>query len=149
MKKLFGLLVITILITINGGDAVAQCVPKKIIDSCSVFPKDYIFTKARVIEIKNKTDLKNSIYSVILTKGNSYVITVCEGNRGSNQGPLVINLLDNKDRVLMSNHNIKTDKYYNKIIFNCNSSGTYNLSYLFNGGESKGCGVSAFGFQRR
>lgn len=149
MKKLmFLFLAMTALLSIDS-EIIAQCVPKKVVDSCSVFPREYIFTKARVINIESKGDQKKSIYSVILTKGNSYVITVCEGNKKGNQGPMVVNLMDNQDRLLMSNHNVKTNKYYNKIIFNCNSSGTYNLAYQFDGNDMKGCGVSAFGFQKK
>lgn len=149
MKKLISLVLFSILMPFIAENAAGQCGSKKFIDSCTVFPKDYIFSKARVINIENKKDLSKSIYSVILTKGNTYVITVCEDNKANNEGPMVVNLLDNKDRLLMSNHNAKTNKYYNKIIFNCNASGTYSLAYLFNGGNSKGCGVSAFGFQKK
>ena len=129
--------------------ASAQCGTKKFVDSCSVFPKEYIFSKARTVEIKNKKDLQSSVYAIFLTKGNTYVITVCEPDISKNEGKMVVNLMDNKDRLVMSNHNVKDNKYYNKIVFNCNSSGTYYLGYLFNGGDSKGCGVSALGFQKK
>lgn len=149
MKRITSLFFFCIISSVFNLNVVGQCASKKFIDSCTVFPKEYIFSKARTINIQSKKDLSNAIYAVILTKGNTYIITVCEDNNTDNEGPMVVNLLDNKDRLLMSNHNAKTDKYYNKIIFNCNASGTYHLSYLFNGGSSKGCGVSAFGFQKR
>ncbi len=148
MKKLLFLFLVMVTMSLLDKSIIAQCVPKKVIDSCSVFPKEYIFSKARVISIESKGDVKKSVYSVILTKGNSYVITVCQG-KAAGKVPMVVNLLDNQDRLLMSNHNTKNDKYYNKIIFNCNSSGTYNLAYQFNSEDMKGCGVSAFGFQKR
>ena len=126
----------------------AQCDSKKNIDSCEHrFPKGYIYSKSRVVEINNKVDLKNSIYSVNLSKGTSYVITVYESAKNKNEGKMVVNLLDNKDRLMMSSFNFETKKYYDKIIFNCNATGKYYLGYLFNGGESRGCGVSAFGFK--
>lgn len=124
-----------------------KCGTKSFTDSCSVFPRDYIFTKARTIKINNRKDLQAAVFRVILTKGNTYVITTCEGD--SNDGRMVVNLMDRNDKLIMSNHNIRTGKYYNKIIFNCNASGTYHLGYLFDGGDSKGCGVSAFGFKKR
>ena len=128
----------------------AQCDSKKNLDSCeSKFPKGYIFAKSRVVQINTKADLKNSIYSVNLSKGTSYVITVYEPVKNNNDGKMVVNLLDNKDRIMMSNFDFETKKYYSKIVFNCNATGRYYLGYLFNGGESKGCGVSAFGFKSK
>lgn len=129
--------------------SVAQCASKRMIDSCSAFPKEYVFSKSRVVEIVSKKDLKSAIFGIILNKGTTYIITVCEGASNRNDGKMVVNLFDKSDNLVMSSHNDKTNKYYSKIIFNCNSSGTYYLGYLFNGGESKGCGVSALGFLKK
>ena len=148
MRLLFLIAVAAIISIPSVGSA--QCDSKKNTDSCeAVFPKGFIFSKSRVIEIKNKNELKDAIYAVTLSKGTAYVITVYEPAKNKNDGRMVINLLDNKDRLMMSSYNIETKKYYNKIVFNCNATGKYYLGYLFDGGESKGCGVSAFGFKAK
>ena len=132
------------------GSLFAQCDSKKLADACvKTFPKEFIFSKTRFIEINSSADQKNANYLVILSKGTTYVVTVYEPDKNKNQGKLVVSLYDNKDRLIMSSYSLATKKYYNKITFTCNATGTYYLAYLFDGDGFKGCGASAFGFKQK
>ena len=137
MKKISHVIIILVCGLLTNTKLSAQCGSKKFVDSCSAFPKECVFSKARVVQIKNKKDLQSSVYSVMLTKGTTYIITICEANASNNDGKMVVNLLDSKDHLIMSNWNNKTNKYYSKITFNCNASGTYYLGYLFNGERAR------------
>ena len=144
------LLLHIILVLVIRGSVSAQCDSKKLSDDCvKTFPKEFIFSKTRFIEINSPADQKNANYSVILSKGTTYVVTVYEPEKNKNQGRLVVSLYDNKDRLIISSYSLASKKYYSKITFTCNATGTYYLTYLFDGDGYKGCGASAFGFKQK
>lgn len=147
--KIFSNFIFLLVVVLIAQKTSAQCGVTKLVDSCSVMPKEFMFSKSRVIEIKNKKDAKGAIYSMILTKGQNYLITICEGGKSFNKGRMVIDLLDAKDRLITSSYDPKQKKYYNKIVFNCNASGMYYLAYGFDGPENIGCGVSSIGIEKK
>jgi len=117
----------------------------KIIDSCNVLSKDYIFSKSRVVEAKNKKQAESAVYSVILSKGTTYVFTACK--RTDSKSDMEVQLLDSKDRIMLTNYSAEKGKYYEKVTFNCNASGTYYLKYIFDIHNLPGKGVSTMGYK--
>ena len=143
MKKF--ICIILILTTTVQVASAQQCGSKKFIDSCSVFPENFILSKSRVLEIKTKKDIMDAVYSVILSKGTTYLITACE-----NRGRMIVTLLDSKGNIVLSNYDEKTKKYYPKITFDCGASGSYDVHYSFEGNiNNTGCGVTSLGFKKK
>lgn len=118
---------------------------EKVIDSCNVLSKDYIFSKSRVVEAKNKKQVEDATYSIMLNKGTTYIITACK--RTDSKSDMEVQLLDNKDHILLTNFSAQKNKYYEKVTFNCNATGTYYLKYIFDVHSLPGKGVSTVGYK--
>ena len=118
---------------------------KKVVDSCNVLSKDYIFSKSRVIEVKSKKKVTSAIYSVMLNRGTTYQITACK--KSDSKSDMEVHLLDSRDRMIMTNYNAEKQKYYSKMTFNCNASGKYYLHYIFDGQSLPGKGESTIGYK--
>jgi len=137
MKKLLSLLFV-----ISTSFVCAQTV---VVDSCNVLSKDYIFSKSRVIEVKNRKQVNDAAYSIILSKGTTYIFTACK--KEDSKSDMEIQLLDSKDRILLTNFSSEKRKYFNKVSFVCNASGTYFVKYIFDGNSLPGKGESTIGYK--
>lgn len=138
MKKYFLLFILYVL----ANNFYAQ---DKVVDSCDVLSKDYIFSKSRVLEVKNKKQVENAVYSIVLNKGTTYIFTACK--RSDSKSDMEVQLLDSKDRIVLTNFSSKSNKYYEKVLFNCNASGTYYLKYIFDPHNLPGKGSSTVGYK--
>lgn len=69
-----------------------------------------------------------------LWKNTKYRFTMC--NADNSDGQLIMNLMDDDDKIVTSSFDQKTGKSYGYIDFVCNRSGIYEIHFDFTGGAS-------------
>jgi hypothetical protein len=117
--------------------------PEKISTECNLMLDKFTFTKS--YEIKPSMYQyggEKKEYSYMFSKGNTYVITICD--QGS--GKLLLDIYDRNKRVVTRNYDELNGKYYTKIYFPCAATGIYYLKYSFKDGKPS-CAASSLGVQ--
>jgi hypothetical protein len=75
-----------------------------------------------------------------LWKNTKYRFTLC--NSADSKGKLILDIRDEKNRVVVSSYDSRTGKTFQSIDFLCGRSGIYQLYYDFAGGEQgSGTGI--------
>lgn len=139
MKKL--LVVVFIVFSLNGSDALAQCDAEILSTQC--IPKlasGYNFVKSYKVEKEGKPYVE---YSYVFTKGAQYMINIC--SPGQSADGIIVSIYDSKRNKVASSK--VEDQYISAIVYPCNATGIYYIQYTFDDG-SKYCGGSALGFKR-
>ncbi|MFW5644371.1 MAG: hypothetical protein ACOCZL_00525 [Bacteroidota bacterium] len=134
--------ILIILAFLIPGNLFAQCDSDTFLDNCASGLETFTFIKAFNTQMK-KTDVKE--FSYVFSKGSTYMIIGCdqqiEGER------LIVNLYDRNRKLIVSNYNKKTGKYYPDIIYPCSATGVYYIEVTFEGAKG-GCGVTILGFKK-
>lgn len=124
-------------------DATAQCRPTESVKAC--IPKlagGFHFLKS--YEINGRGGRLDKVeYSYPFAKGTMYMINLCS-SEGDNKG-LVVTLYDATRKQLATS--VVNGQQLQAIVFNCQSTGIYYLTYTFDG-STEYCGGSALGFKR-
>lgn len=143
MKKNILFLLMLFLSCIKAG---AQCDDEKFLDNCAALLDKFVFVKSFNIEqVKSKAG-EGIEYSYVLSKGTSYLITICDQAENGNR--LILELYDRNRKLIVSSYNKKDKKYYPKIAYPCAATGVYYLKYRFEGNKES-CGVSILGFDKK
>ena len=83
-------------------------------------------------------------YSFVFSKGTLYMLTTASAL--GEAGNIEIQLYDPSHKLIVSNYDKKTDKYY-PINYPCSTTGVHYMKFIFND-TSKECGLSVLGFKR-
>ncbi len=78
-----------------------------------------------------KLSNKEVNHSITFTKGNYYKLSLDQ-----HTAPIKINIKDNNKRTLGTNHDVRTGKFYDAMVFKCQSTGNYTVQF---GSDSKSC----------
>lgn len=144
MKKNTLFILVLFLACIKAG---AQCDDEKFLDNCAALLDKFVFVKAFNIDQGKSTKTGGEIeYSYVLSKGTSYLITICDQAENGNR--LILELYDRNKKLIVSSYNKKDKKYYPKIAYPCAATGVYYLKYRFEG-NNENCGVSILGFDKK
>ncbi len=142
MKILTYILLIVALLLVQK-EAKAQCRPAESIKVC--IPKlvsGFNFLKS--YEINGRGGRLDKVeYSYPFAKGTMYMVNLCS-SEGDNKG-LVVTLYDATRKQLATS--VVNGQQLQAIIFNCQSTGIYYITYTFDNSTSY-CGGSALGFKR-
>lgn len=138
--KCIGLIVLSLGFAIQ---AIAQCAPEKFTEQCSALLDNYIYIKA--FNIDHKENDESTEHSYLFCKNTSYLIAVFDEN--SSEDKVVVELYDKNKKIVSSNYNEKTNKFYSKIGLNCTSTGVYYMKYRSLSGKPV-CALSNIGFKR-
>lgn len=124
-------------------DIWGQCLSQKGIDSCASQLKGDVLVNTLPINIMTRKDRKanEQIFSVLLTKGTKYQFAVASSKEYDKD--LTISLFDKFEHFIMSNYNEGLDKTYDKIQFDCRTTGTYLLNFEYT--KKKYCGAIIVG----
>ena len=77
---------------------------------------------------------------ISLWKNTKYRFTLC--NARNSTGKLILSIVDETDKVILSSYDRKTGKTYPYVDFICNKSGVYKLHFDFHEGkEGSGIGI--------
>ncbi len=121
----------------------AQCSPTESVKAC--IPKlagGFHFLKSYEINGRGGR-LEKVEYSYPFAKGTMYMINLCSAD-GGNEG-LVVTLFDASRKQIATS--VVNGQQLQAIVFNCQSTGIYYLTYTFDNSTSY-CGGSALGFKR-
>lgn len=123
----------------------AQCEDEKFLDNCAAMLDKFVFIKAFNIDADKGKAGEGTEFSYVLSKGTTYMITICD--KAENGNRLILELYDRNKKLIASSFNKKDKKYYPKIGYPCAATGVYYLKYRFEGSK-EGCGVSILGFDK-
>ncbi len=88
---------------------------------------DFIILKNYDLQISKET----VNHPINFSKGNYYKLALDEKT-----APIKIQILDNHKRMVGTNHDIRTGKFYDAMIFKCQTTGDYTVQF---GSEEKSC----------
>jgi len=112
----------------SGDPLVAKCITNA--GSTARYLKDFR------IQLGKRTTGEEFRYKATMSlwKNTKYRFTMC--NSDDSDGQLIMNLMDEDDKMVASSVDEQTGKSYGFIDFVCNRSGIYEIHFDFTGGES-------------
>lgn len=119
-----------------------DCDDEDFLDECAMQIAGYKFLKANKVSISGSTSGQSVELSSVFSTGSTYVLTACGG--GTN---MKVTLYDRNRKLIMSNYNKSTKKFYPSVSYKCSATGVYYFKYEFEGG-GEGCGVGIIGFKQ-
>ncbi|MFM7022195.1 MAG: hypothetical protein ACKOXB_04395 [Flavobacteriales bacterium] len=119
-----------------------DCDDEAFLDECAAQIAGYKFLKANKISITGSKSGQSVELSSVFSNGSIYTLTACGG--GTN---MIVTLYDRNRKMIMSNYNKNTKKFYPSINYKCTATGVYYFKYEFEGGGA-GCGVGIIGFKQ-
>lgn len=122
----------------------AQCSSDAFYDACSTNLGKALFIKAFNVESKGfKKGEDFTEYNYVFSKGTTYVITSCDTENNN----MIVELYDRNKKLIATNYDKTSKKFYPKIGYPCAATGVYYLKYKFKK-DAEGCGISMLGFSK-
>ena len=118
----------------------AQGEPCKAKETASKLIEGYTFLKNYQID-KTTEEVE---YSYVFSNNTTYILAMA--NKEGNANNVIVEILDSNKKLIASNYNKKTDKYYPAVVFPCKSTGIYYLKFTFK--ERPDCFASVLGFKK-
>lgn len=138
--KIFGALLLTVILS---SGAQAQCDGEALAQACVPKLQDG-FTFLKTFKIDGVGGAKNKVeYSYVFSKDTQYFLNIC--TNGSDTDGIVVTMYDSKRQVVSTNYN--NGKFYPGIVYPCNATGIYYITFTFQGSANY-CGGSVLGFKR-
>lgn len=102
------------------------------------------FTFLKTFKIDGQGGAKSKVeYSYVFSKDTQYFLNIC--NDGEGTDGIVVTMYDSKRHRISTNYN--NGKYYPGLIYPCNATGIYYITFTFQESQNH-CGGSALGFKR-
>lgn len=114
----------------------AQCNMDDLTDKCALQISDFKYIKAFDSDTKKE-------FQYVFSKDHSYFLAICDQLAAS--GKMEVNLYDRNHKLVATNYNKQTKKYYPSINYKCSATGVYYIEVNFNEGD--GCGVTVLAFK--
>lgn len=140
LMKIFGVIILSLMLH-KGAEA--QCNAEALAQAC--VPKlQEGFTFLKTFKIDGVGGAKNKVeYSYVFSKDTQYFLNIC-ANGGVTDG-IVVTMYDSKRQVVSTNY--ANGKFYPGIVYPCNATGIYYITFTFQGSTNY-CGGSVLGFKR-
>jgi len=123
----------------------AQCGAKAQASACITELEDG-FTFLKSFEVDGKSGAKTKVeYSYVFSKDTQYYINICSEGEGSGTDGIIITMYDSKRQMVSTNFN--NGKFYPGLIYPCNATGIYYITFTFRESQYH-CGGSVLGFRR-
>lgn len=143
MKKLILIVSFAACSLLISPESKAQCNPEMYAELC--IPKlmdGFNFVKS--YKVNGEAGSKSKVeYSYVFAKGTQYYLNLC--NEGANTDGMIVNIYDANRKPVASS--FANGKYYPGIVYPCNATGIYYITYTFKDSENF-CGGSVLGFKR-
>ncbi len=121
----------------------AQCDAEALAKSC-IPNMQKGFTFLKTFKVDGQNGAKNKVeYSYVFSKDTQYYLNIC--NAGGNSDGIIVTMYDSKRHVVSTNYN--NGKFYPGVIYPCNATGIYYITFTFKDTKSY-CGGSVLGFKR-
>lgn len=139
--KIFGVILFTIVLSSTGK---AQCDAEALAQAC--VPKlQEGFTFLKTFKIDGVGGSKSKVeYSYVFSKDTQYFLNICTSGGEGTDG-IVVTMYDSKRQVVSTNY--ANGKFYPGIVYPCNATGIYYITFTFQGSTNY-CGGSVLGFKR-
>jgi hypothetical protein len=144
MRATFKLLAIAMVaLFIRADISVAQCNADELANGCISKLQDG-FTFLKTFKVDGQGGAKAKVeYSYVFSKDTQYFLNIC--NPGSDTDGIVVTMYDSKRQLVSTN--FANGKYYTGLVYPCNATGIYYITFTFNN-SSGYCGGSVLGFKR-
>jgi hypothetical protein len=144
MRATFKLLVIAIMaLFIRADITVAQCNAEELANGCIPKLQDG-FTFLKTFKVDGQGGAKTKVeYSYVFSKDTQYFLNIC--NPGNDTDGIVVTMYDSKRQMVSTN--FANGKYYSGLVYPCNATGIYYITFTFQNSASH-CGGSVLGFKR-
>ena len=121
----------------------AQCNADSYTEEClSKLQPGFTFLKS--FKVDGQGGAKSKVeYSYVFSKDTQYYINVCAEGEGTDG--IVVTMYDSNRKLVATNY--ANGKFFPGIVYPCNATGIYYISFTFNG-SSNYCGGSVLGFKR-
>jgi hypothetical protein len=121
----------------------AQCGAEEQANACISKLQDG-FTFLKTFKVDGQGGAKAKVeYSYVFSKDTQYYLNIC--NDGAETDGIVVTMYDSKRQVVSTNFN--KGKFYPGLIYPCNATGIYYITFTFEGSQNH-CGGSVLGFKR-
>ncbi len=141
--KLIGLAILTSITSVAMISTPPPCGTDAFLEHFAPKLGEYIFIKT--FDIKTDPENNKSSASYILSKGSKYKIIICDQDEKGNK--MKVKLYDRNHKLISSNYNSDSKKYYTAINYTCNATGVYHIESSFRKGKH-GCGNIILGFSK-
>lgn len=102
------------------------------------------FTFLKTFKIDGQGGAKTKVeYSYVFSKDTQYFLNIC--NDGKDTDGIVVTMYDSKRQMVSTNFN--NGKFYPGMIYPCNATGIYYITFTFKDSQNH-CGGSVLGFKR-
>ena len=144
MKIIFKIFAIVTFAVFLKPDVVqAQCNAEALATSCISNLQDG-FTFLKTFKVDGQSGAKKKVeYSYVFSKDTQYYLNICCKNEGTDG--IVVTMYDSKRHIVSTNFN--NGKFYAGLIYPCNATGIYYITFTFNNSQAH-CGGSVLGFKR-
>jgi hypothetical protein len=144
MKRIFHTLIfLGFLFSSIGHPLLAQCDFSKLSQECiSKVHDGFIYIKS--FEVDGQNGKKKKVeYSYVMTKETQYYLNIC--TPGNDPDGIIVTIYDAQRNQVSTNY--ADGKFYEALIFHCNTTGIYYISFTFNGSVNF-CGDSVLAFKK-
>ena len=149
MKKSINVVICILIFTFHFSlftSAFAQCTSDAFLDKCASSLGEFTFIKSFNISIDKKSSDSKYEYSYVFSKGSTYKIIICDENINGNK--MIVTLFDRNHKMIATNFNKASKKFYPLFSYPCSATGVYYLEVTFENGK-EGCGVNILGFSKQ
>lgn len=102
------------------------------------------FTFLKTFKVDGQGGAKTKVeYSYVFSKDTQYFLNIC--NDGDETDGIVVTMYDSKRQMVSTNFN--KGKFYPGLIYPCNATGIYYITFTFQDSKNH-CGGSVLGFKR-
>jgi len=102
------------------------------------------FTFLKTFKVDGQAGARPKVeYSYVFSKDTQYFLNIC--NDGEDTDGIVVTMYDSKRQMISTNFN--NGKYYKGLVYPCNATGIYYITFTFQESQNY-CGGSVLGFKR-
>ncbi len=144
MRQLINFIgVIVVAVMLSGSSVTAQCGADAKANACISNLQDG-FTFLKTFKVDGQGGAKTKVeYSYVFSKNTQYFLNIC--NDGNETDGIVVTMYDSKRQMVSTNFN--KGKFYPGLIYPCNATGIYYITFTFQDSQNH-CGGSVLGFKR-
>ncbi|MGF1635455.1 MAG: hypothetical protein ACFCUU_00170 [Cyclobacteriaceae bacterium] len=143
MKKLIFYTSLLVLVLVGSSQANAQCDGDGLAQACVSKMQDG-FTYLKSFKVDGLGGSKTKVeYSYVFSKDTQYFLNLCSSSDGTDG--IVVTMYDSNRQMVSTN--FMNGKFYPGIVYPCNATGIYYITFTFQDSKTH-CGGSVLGFKR-
>lgn len=144
MRQAINILGISIIaLVLSSSLANGQCASEAQVNNCiSKLQDGFKFLKTFKVDGQGGAKAKIE-YSYVFSKDTKYFLNIC--HEGDESDGIVVTMYNSQRQMVSTN--FYNGKFYPRMVYSCNATGIYYITFTFQGSQNH-CGGSALGFKR-